>query len=357
MSEFANKLSDNFKQPFCDYAKAIRGFNTCPETWLQILDAQNYYLGFAIGDLYVAEYSNPETINYVNNMVASIRKSLAEYLSHSTWLSPETRDKALHKLNKMSARIGYPKPLNYEQLNIHSNIYVENAIEARRFEVTRKWQQIGKSIDPSLWDMPPQSINAYYSVAQNQINIPLGILQPPFFSIHASAAANFGGIGVVIGHEIFHGFDDEGSQFDAEGVFKRWWTDSEWKNYQEKVKCIINQFSQYPISNTTLHVNGKLVSGEAIADFGGVTLALNAYQNSNYFKTDKTKGDRTPIQQFFFQFAEIWASSIKPAEAQRKGLTDPHPPKEWRVNGTLKNIPEFYKAYHLPQPETQCRLF
>lgn len=357
LSEFSNKLSQNFQQPFCEFSKTIRGFNNCPPAWQQVLNSENYYLGFAIGDLYVASYGNLDTINYVKNMVSSIRESLAHHLKSSTWLTPQTKIKALDKLQKMDARIGYPQPLNYEDLHIHSKIYVENVIEARRFEISRNWRQIGKAKNKSEWDMPPQSINAYYSVAQNQINIPLGILQPPFFSLKGSGASNFGGIGVVIGHEIFHGFDDEGSQFDANGIYKRWWTKAEWERYNHKINCIKSQYSRYTIPNTHLKVNGKLVSGEAIADLGGVTLALYAYIHSKFLEKDINQKGYTPIQQFFIQFGQIWTSNIKPEEAHRKGLIDPHPPKKWRVNGTLSNVPEFYQAFHLPKPKKQCELF
>lgn len=357
LSELSGKLSKNFATPYCDFAKAIRGFQKCPERWEQIINSENYYLGYALGDLYVSNYSNPETIRYVKDMVDAIRTSLRKHLQSISWLSEPTKRQAMTKLNKMGTKIGYPRPLDYSNLNIHSDVYVENVIEARRFETRRQWNKIGTQSKPSEWDMPPQSINAYYSVSQNQINIPLGILQAPFFSKEVSNAANFGGIGVVIGHEMFHGFDDEGSQFDANGIFKRWWTTQEWQQYEEQVKCISEQYSAYPIHQTHLKVNGKLVSGEAIADLGGVMLALDAYMHSEYKMKDKVESGITPIQQFFIQFARIWASSITTPEAQRKGLTDPHPPKEWRVNGTLYNIPEFYQAFSLVKPKNQCKLF
>jgi putative endopeptidase len=356
-SDIASKLNSNYAGLYCEFAKSIRGFHDCPPTWQQIINSENYYLGYALGDLYVASYEKKGTTQYIQTMLQDIRRSLKQKLTQNSWLSPQTKQEAQTKLAKMSARIGYPEPLDYSNLHINSKIYINNVLEARRFEVSRQWKKIGTKANPNEWEMPPQSINAYYNASQNQINIPLGILQAPFFSINAPGAANYGGIGVVIGHEIFHGFDDEGSQFNADGIYKTWWTQSEWQYFQKQVNCIIQQYSAYQIPQTNLFVQGKLVSGEAIADLGGISLALDAYEHSNYKNIDKTIDNYTPIQQFFIRFSQIWASHIKKEEAYRKGLIDSHPPKEFRVNGTLKNVPEFYSAFNIKAPKDRCYLF
>lgn len=353
----APNLNHAYSGSYCDFKKAIRGNKTCPERWLDVLTQENLLLGFALGDLYVESYYQPGEIDYVKNMLSLIKQSLRQKLEHSSWLSAKTQQKALEKLSKMTSRIGFPKPLDYSKLNIHSNIYVENALEAGRWNMQFEWSKINKPINLDEWSMPPQSVNAYYDVTQNQINIPLGILQPPFFSMNAPAAFNYGGIGVVMGHELFHGFDDEGSQFDAEGIFKNWWTPTELKEYQKRVSCIVNQFSSYPIPQTNIKVKGNLVSGEAIADLGGVTLSIDAFKHSKEYKQAKDYKNYTPTQQFFIGFAQIWASHDRPEEAKRRGLIDPHPPKIYRVNGTLANVPLFYESFNIKKPDTMCTIF
>jgi putative endopeptidase len=357
MVNLASSLSESYSHSYCEFNKAIRGNKTCPERWLDVLDQENQLLGFALGDLYVANYYQPGEIDYIQKMLVSIKDSLKQKIEHSSWLSPKTQEKALEKLALMSSRIGFPKPLDYSKLNIHSKIYVENTLEAARWYIQHDWGKINKPINPDEWSMSPQSVNAYYDVTQNQINIPLGILQAPFFSMNAPAAFNYGGIGVVMGHELFHGFDDEGSQFDGEGIFHKWWTESEWNEYQKRVNCIVEQFSSYPIPKTNIKVKGNLVSGEAIADLGGVTLSLDAFIHSNAYQQAKDYNHYSPIQQFFIRFAQIWAANQMPEEAKRRGLIDPHPPEIYRVNGTLANVPLFYKTFNIKQPDNLCTIF
>lgn len=355
--EMAEYLPDAYAQPACRFHQAIRGNQSCPKPYEQVMSFMNQYLGFALGDLYIATHHDNNTIPYVTEIYRDIRHSLKHAIITNRWLSTATKQKALLKLNKMTSRIGYPKPLNYQNLQLDSKIYLDNVLSARQFETTREWQKIGTNINPQEWDMPPQSINAYYSVAQNQINIPLGIMQSPFFNPKASAAANYGGIGVVIGHEIFHGFDDEGSQFDENGKLATWWTKHEWTIYQSHVKCIQAMFDRFHIPNTDLQVNGQLVSGEAIADLGGLSLSLDAYLHSRHFQHDQKIHGYSPLQQFFISFAQLWASNINPQEAYRKGLVDPHPPKIFRVNGSVQNCKAFYQAFSLPEPTNMCQFF
>jgi len=355
--ETAEFLPKAYAEPACQFNKMLRGNQACPPREEQILAFMNQYLGFALGELYVALHPGEKTIAYVTEIYHDIRQSLKQVIEQSQWLSPTTKRKALLKLNKMQSRIGYPPPLDYRHLTMDSNIYLENVLSARQFETAREWNKIDKKINPQEWDMPPQSINAYYSVAQNQINIPLGIMQAPFFSLKATGAANYGGIGVVIGHEMFHGFDDEGSQFDENGKLAAWWTTREWQFYQSQVQCIQKLFSTFKIPSTHLKVNGELVSGEAIADLGGLSLSLDAYRHSKHFHQDQNSHGYSPLQQFFISFAQLWASNIKPEEAYRKGLIDPHPPKLFRVNGSLRNNLDFYQAFHLQEPDKVCKFF
>jgi putative endopeptidase len=358
LASASNQLNQAFQTSYCELSKAIRGNQTCPKRWLSVINELNGVMGFAMGDLYVATYAEAGEVNYITNMVNLIKNQLKLKLMNSTWLSKATRMKALDKLNHMRYRIGYPKPLDYSKLNINSDIYVVNDLAASKFYVRHGWNKIGKPINQDEWDMTPQSVNAYYDVTQNRINIPLGILQEPFFSSNAPDSFNFGGIGVVIGHELFHGFDDMGAQFDGNGIYHNWWSPIEWKLYQDKVNCIATQFSSYTVPTTDIKVNGKLVSGEAIADLGGITLSFDAYQQSEYFKQNKSIDGFTPAQQFFIRFAQIWASNSSSAELKRRGIIDPHPPRIYRTNGTLMNVPAFYEAFHLKVPNSKmCTLF
>lgn len=353
----AINLNEAYYNSYCEFTKALRGNQTCPDRSINVISQENLLLGQAIGDLYVENYNQPGEIDYVKNMLTLIKQSLKEKIEHSSWLSSETQNKALEKLSKMTSRIGFPKPLDYSNLKIQSNIYVLNALEASRWDVQYDLAKINKPINLDEWSMPAQSVNAYYDVTQNQINIPLGILQPPFFSMQSPAAFNYGGIGVVMGHELFHGFDDEGSQFDGEGIFHKWWSTTEWDEYQKRVGCIVKQFSSYPIPKTNLKVKGELVSGEAIADLGGVTLSFDAFMHSKAFKEEKNYKNFTPAQLFFIRFAQIWAGNDTSEEATRRGLVDHHPPKIYRVNGTLTNVPYFYQAFNINKPEHMCMIF
>ncbi len=354
-ANYAPYLHQAFREPYFDFLKSLRGTITYPERWKQVIEIENNLLGYAIGELYIENYVQPGEVEYVEKMIIDIRRALKHRILKSKWLTKKTQKMALKKLKAMTSRVGYPKKsLNYEPLNVKKQSYVANVKAAYQFEVQRQWQKMNRLIDRDEWDMPPQSVNAYYDVSQNQINIPLGILQKPFFDIHAPDAINYGGIGVVIGHEIFHGFDDEGAQFDAGGKLNFWWTKEEWNIYQGKIQCIVQQFSSYKIPGSENYLSGKLVSGEAIADIGGIQLAYDALMQ---LPTTKHIKNYSPNQQFFINFAHIWASKIRDEESIRKAHIDPHPPKIYRVNGTLSNTPQFYEAFHIPMKKQMCKLF
>lgn len=357
LATYSPYLHQSYRDPYFIFLQSLRGNVANPLRWKQVLETESNLLGYAIGELYVENYAKPGQIEYIKTMIKYIQLALKEKIESSKWMSQKTKKEALLKLTTMTSRIGYPKQsLNYEHLDVKHQSYIANVLAANHFETHRQWQKINHSVDPNEWDMPPQSVNAYYDVALNQINIPLGILQKPFFDLQAPDAINYGGIGVVIGHEIFHGFDDEGAQFDAHGKLHFWWTPNEWHIYQGKIQCVIRQFSSYKIPGSENHLNGKLVSGEAIADLGGVQLAYNALMKMKP-QSSEVLEHFSPAQQFFISFAHIWASKIRNEESIRKGHIDPHPPKTYRVNGTLKNIPEFYEAFHIPPKEKMCHLF
>jgi len=244
--------------------------------------------------------------------------------------------------------VGYPtKWWDYSSLKINRGPYVLNVMRANAFLIQRDLNKIGKPVDRSEWGMTPQTINAYYDPSMNNLNLPAGILQPPFFDPKAPAAVNYGSIGFVIGHEMTHGFDDQGAKFDGNGNLKNWWTPSDLSKFEKATQCIVNQFSQYVVDGD-LHVQGKLVVGEATADLGGITLAYRAFHLSKAYKNAKTIDGMTPDQQFFLGTAHVWASNIRPQQVRNQVTTDPHPPAQFRVNGSLANIPQFQASFAIP---------
>jgi putative endopeptidase len=265
-------------------------------------------------------------------------------------MTKETRKAAIKKLDKMEERVGYPdKWWDYSSLQIDRGPYVLNVLRGSAFLVKRELDKIGKPIDRTEWAMTPQTVNAYYDPSMNSINIPMGILQSPYFDPDAPMAINYGGIGVVIGHEITHGFDDQGSQFDEQGNLHNWWTNEDLKKFKAATQCIANQFSHYTV-NETIPVQGELVVGEATADLGGLTLAYRALHASENYHQQPTIRNFNPNQQFFLSFAHIWANNIRPEKAHNLILVDPHPPAQYRVNGSLANFSQFKKDFQVSEP-------
>ena len=265
-----------------------------------------------------------------------------------SWMTPATREAALKKLDLMGERVGYPTQwIDYSALIIDRGPYVLNVKRANVFMNKRELDKIGKPINKTEWAMTPQTINAYYDPSMNNINIPAGILQLPFFDQKAPVAINYGSIGFVIGHEITHGYDDEGAQFDGHGNLKNWWTADDLKKFQAATNCIMTQFSHYKVAGG-FSVQGKLVMGEATADLGGLILAYRAFHNSQAYKTAKSIDGFTPDQQFFLGVAHVWASNIRPEQICNLVTIDPHPPAEYRVNGTLANMPQFQSTFGIP---------
>ncbi|WP_245614216.1 M13 family metallopeptidase [Legionella massiliensis] len=339
-------------QPFVDQnfkmTSALTGTEKLLPRWKRVINTENGALGFAIGKLYVEKYFPPSSKQAALEILNNIRKALQNDLKTLSWMTPETRQAALKKLALMEERVGYPnKWWDYSTLKVDRGPYVLNVIRANEFLNKRDLNKIGKPVDRSEWAMPPQTINAYYDPSMNNLNIPAGILQPPFFDPNAPAAVNYGSIGFVMGHEMTHGFDDQGAQFDGHGNLKNWWTEADLKKFQAATNCIVEQFSKYKVDGD-LPVQGKLVVGEATADLGGLTLAYHAFRNSQYYKDAPTINSVTPEQQFFLGTAHVWASNIRPQQARNLVTTDPHPPMIYRVNGTLANMPQFQAAFAAP---------
>jgi putative endopeptidase len=359
---YANYMHASIKNAYCKFEMILSDTEACLPQWKQMIQDLNHFLGYAVGDIYMTHYYQMGVIEKINSMIENIKQQMASQIENNLWLSQKTKAFALLKLSKMSSRVAYSQfDIDYSSLNIKQQSYLANTIAMVQFETQRKFIQIGKPINEKEWEMPPQSINAYYDVAKNQINIPYGILQAPFFSLNANDAINYGGIGAVIGHEISHGFDDQGAQFDEKGVLKKWWTHADWQRYQERVQCIIKQYSRYPVQGTkNTYLNGQLVSGEAIADLVGLHLAYEAFiAHQSAHQASDSSIEYSPSQQFFISYAHVWASHIRDAEAIKRSRTDFHPPMQLRVNATLQNTLPFFDAFQIPKSKEikRCRFF
>jgi putative endopeptidase len=342
---FSPFLSQAFVDENFRMATVLSGAQELLPRWKRVISAENEALGFAIGKLYVEKAFPASSKVAVQQIITNIRIELKADLQNLAWMTPETRAAAIKKLDLMEERIGYPdKWRDYSSLKIDRGPYVLNMIRAMAFLTKRELDKIGKPVDRMEWDMTPQTVNAYYDPSMNRLNLPAGILQPPFFDPIAPVAVNYGAIGFVVGHEMTHGFDDQGAQFDGQGNLKSWWGKQDLKKFQAATAAVAKQFSQYSVAGN-VHVQGKLVMGEAVADLGGLTLAYRAFQHANADHSAKTVHGFTPEQQFFLAAAHVWANNIRPEEARRLVIVDPHPPAMYRVNGTFANMPEFQQAF------------
>jgi len=283
-------------------------------------------------------------------MVDALEKALAEDIQDLSWMTPETKKQAEIKLRAITNKIGYPDNWrDYSSVKIVRGDLVGNVLNAHAFERKRNWNKIGKPLDKKEWGMTPPTVNAYYSAAENDINFPAGILQPPFFDRTEDDAVNFGGIGVVIGHELTHGFDDQGSKFDASGNLKNWWTDADRAEFEKRTTCVADEYSSF-VAVDDLHLNGRLTLGENTADNGGIRIALMALRRAMAEDAAKARADQpkdgfTPEQRFFLGFAQIWCQNQTPESARLLTKTDPHSPGRYRVNGTVQNSEDFAKAF------------
>jgi predicted metalloendopeptidase len=281
-------------------------------------------------------------------MINNLKSALSDRIKTLEWMDEPTKEQALKKLAAFQVKIGYPdKWRDYSLLSIDRGPFVMNAIRAEIFEVNRDVKKIGKPIDRTEWGMTPPTVNAYYNPKMNEIVFPAGILQPPFFFAQADDAINYGAIGAVIGHEMTHGFDDRGRQYDAVGNLTDWWSPQSAAKFKERSQAIVKQYSEYqPLPG--LHVNGELTQGENIADLGGLKIAYAALQKALAGKPRAKIDGFTPEQRFFLAFAQIWRSKQRDEDLKLRLNTDPHSPARYRVDGPLSNLPEFQKAFNLP---------
>jgi len=343
----ASYLSSAFeKEHFDFYSKVLSGKTKMQPRWKRVLNAVNGGLGEAVGQVYVDTFFPPESKTSMVELVSNLKASLKERIQGLTWMSKETKTAALAKLEIMNVKIGYPdKWRDYSKMEVTRDSYVKNVMNADKFEFAYLMSKIGKKVDKMEWHMTPQTVNAYYNPNLNEIVFPAAILQPPFFNKDADAAVNYGAIGTVIGHEMTHGFDDQGRQYDKDGNLKDWWTKDDADSFTKQTTVLVDQYNDYKILDS-LHVDGELTLGENIADVGGITVALNALKSVWKKTNDTAKVDGfTPLQRFFLSYAQVWRMSIRDKELMRRLKEDVHSPGMARVNGVVRNIPDFYEAF------------
>lgn len=343
----AGLLSKDFEnQNFDFYYTTLSGQEKMEPRWKLVLDATSGSLGEAIGQLYVEKYFPPVAKERMTALVMNLKTSLKQRIENLAWMGPQTKQEALAKLDNMRLKVGYPnKWRDYSGLEITTDSYVMNVLNSQAFEFRYTMNKVGKPVDREEWGMTPQTVNAGYYANKNEIVFPAGILQPPFFNLDADEAVNYGAIGMVIGHEMTHGFDNRGRQFDKDGNLRDWWTKDDTKAFEDRAAMLIDQYNHLEVLDSTF-VNGKLTLGENIADLGGATISFNAYKLSLAGKeTPKPIDGFTDTQRFFLSYAQIWRTNMRDAELRRRVKTDEHSPAKVRINGVVYNMPEFYTAF------------
>jgi endothelin-converting enzyme/putative endopeptidase len=327
------------------YGTTLTGAKELRPRWKRCVQFTDGDLGEALGQAFVREAFGAAAKEDTLKMVRDLESSLQQDIQGLDWMTDATRQQALVKLHAIANKIGYPdRWRDYTALSIVRGDAIGNSQRANAFEFQRQMGRIGKPLDKSEWEMTPPTVNAYYNPLQNNINFPAGILQPPFYNPKADAAVNFGGAGSVIGHELTHGFDDEGRQFDAQGNLKDWWTAQDAKAFDDRAACIVDQYSGFTAVDA-VKVNGKLTLGENAADNGGTRIALMAYLTSLAPGGRKTLDGFTPEQRFFVGYGQSWCENTRPERERMLAQTNPHAPARYRVNGVLSNMPEFQKAF------------
>jgi putative endopeptidase len=348
ISDMAPYLSSKFENTRFDfYGKILRGQKEQKPRWKRVSAIVDGGVGMEIGKIYVKKYFTKEAKERMLVLVNNLQDVYRERIQKLEWMSPVTKAKAVEKLNTFIKKIGFPDTWrNYNGLAINKNNYVQNILNSNEFDYNYNVGKLGKPVDRKEWGMTPPTINAYYNPAYNEIVFPAGILQFPFFDFGADDAVNYGGIGAVIGHEMTHGFDDQGAQYAADGNLKDWWTEEDKAKFKVKTDAIVAQYNGYTVLDT-MHVNGELTQGENIADLGGVTIAYDAFKRTKQYKEAKMIDGFTPEQRFFLSWAQVWRANSTPEETASRISTDPHSPGVHRCNGPLTNFLPFYKAFGL----------
>jgi len=358
-------LSARFVQEnFEFYRKYLRGAKEQQPQWKRCVQYSDYMLGEALGQAYVRKVFSPELKQSTLDMVRRIEDAMAKRIQALDWMSPETKQQALVKLQGIRNKIGYPdKWRDYSAVKIVRTEFLGNVQRATEFEHRRDIAKIGKPVDRGEWSISPATVDAYYNPQMNDINFPAGVLQPPLYDAKMDDAPNYGDTGGTIGHELTHGFDDEGSQYDAKGNLKNWWKEEDRKKFDERTKCVSDQYSSYVVVED-VHINGRLTMGEDVADLGGEILAYMAWGEANAGKDLQPVDELTPEQRFFIGFAQWDCANERPEDQRVRAQTDPHSPPEYRINGVVVNMPEFGAAFSckagqpmVKPPEKVCQVW
>lgn len=344
----AKYLSDDFVNTNFDfYGRQMSGSKTILPRWKRTVNTINDALGEEVGQMYVEKYFPPAAKERMLELVKNLRIALSERINGLEWMSKSTKAKAQEKLDAFTVKIGYPdKWRDYSGLEIKNDSYWANIVRSSEFEFNYMLNKLGKEVDKGEWFMSPQTVNAYYNPTTNEICFPAGILQAPFFYMNADDALNYGGIGVVIGHEMTHGFDDQGRKYDKNGNMTDWWTAEDAKKFEERAKVLSDYFDNIVVIDD-LHANGKFTLGENIADHGGLQVSYAAFQKTQQAKEAKDIDGFTPNQRFFLSYANLWAGNIRNEEIIRLTKIDPHSLGKWRVNGALPHIGAWYEAFNV----------
>lgn len=334
-------------QNFEFYSKTLSGTEKQEEDWKRAVNTVNGGLGEVVGKVYVEKHFSPEAKERMVGMVKNLLKAYAESIKKLDWMSPATKKEALKKVDKFMIKIGYPdKWRDYSSLKIDKSDLYGNSQRATEFEYKRNLDKLGKPVDRAEWGMTPQTVNAYYNPSLNEIVFPAAILQPPFFDLKADDAVNYGAIGAVIGHEIGHGFDDQGSTFDGDGVMKNWWTPADLAAFKAKTGALIAQYNSFK-AFPDLSVNGQYTLGENIGDLGGLSIAIKAYKESLGGKEAPVMDGFTGMQRVFLGWGQVWGEKTREEALRSQIARDPHSPAKFRINGVVRNVPEFYEAFNI----------
>jgi putative endopeptidase len=343
----ARFLSKPFTDQYFQFNAMIYGLQSQDPRWKKCTQNTDGALGEALGTEYVQRAFTPAAKQRAQNIVNSMLVVLGDRIQQLEWMEPATKTEAMAKLKSFQKKIGYPdKWIDYSTLNFGQGEYLEAQRKTEQFNAARGWKQVGKPVDKGQWVMSPPTVNAYYNPSWNEIVFPAGILLPPFFDPNADDAVNYGAMGAVIGHEITHGFDDQGRQFDSKGNLRDWWTPADAAKYKAEADKVVEQFDAYTVVDSATHVNGRLTLGENIADLGGLKIAYEAMEKQ-LAKTGRPANidGFTPEQRFFLGYAQVWRALTRDEYAKTMIASDPHSPAKWRVNGPLSNMPEFHAAF------------
>jgi putative endopeptidase len=346
--DYAAYLSEEFdNESFRFYGKVLRGQQEQKPRWKRVLAVVDGSVGDQLGKMYTDKYFTPAAKKRMLDLVNNLQTAFNDRINNLDWMTPETKKKAKEKLYTFIKKIGYPdKWRDYKGLTIVNNSYVQNIIASNKFDYAFNISKLGKPVDKTEWQMTPPTVNAYYNPAFNEIVFPAGILQYPFFDMSVDDAAIYGAIGGVIGHEMTHGFDDQGCEYAADGNLKNWWTEADKTRFEAKTKMIVEQYNNYTILDGK-KVNGALTLGENIADLGGVTISYDAFKRTKQGKSNEKIDGFTPDQRFFLSWAQVWRQNIRAEEAEQRLVTDVHSPGEHRCNGPLSNFQPFYDAFQV----------